>query len=179
MPPPPPSIPRFASSPYLNRLPSSLLLPFIEDCPEDNGCGGVKSNRLRRRGTERRRKGTSLLKYLRHARNIHSRVRSLLCQSLLSFRVRSLPSLPNFDQRTECWLVVRPYLPTPSHCRHAQRPSTDRPSFKLSYPFFSHAFFRLRSKSENFLRAVDRGEPPIDLKDMSVNVTSQVFKDDN
>ena len=55
----------------------------------------------------------------------------------------------------------------------------DRPSFKLSYPFFSHAFFRLRSKSENFLRAVDRYEPPIDLNEMSVNVTSQVFKEDN
>ena len=47
----------------------------------------------------------------------------------------------------------------------------DRPSFKLSYPFFSHAFFRLRSKSENFLREVDRDDIPIDLNEMSLTDT--------
>ena len=120
MPPPPPSIPRFASSPYLNRLPSSLLFPFIEDCPEDNGCGGVKSNRLRRRGTERRT-SSSIYAHLRHAHNIYSRVRSLLCQSLLTFLGQILTNVRNAGlwsgltyqlHRTAAMTNVRPTQPT-------------------------------------------------------------------
>ena len=127
--PPPPSIPRFASSPYLNRPPSSLLFPFIEDCPEDNGCGGVKSNRLRRRGTERRTSSSMYLLALAACTG------PLTLMPIPSYNSRPLPSQLNFDQRTECWLVVRPYLPTPSHCRHAQRPSNRPTVLQTFIPF--------------------------------------------